>query len=58
MIAVRRGKFQRRATMGSVPFQVVQSNGTGGLDSRESGNDELSGVKPHKLERYRYDGGA
>ena len=37
---------------GSVPLQVVQLNGDGGLDSRFRGNDGLSAVIPPKLERY------
>ena len=37
---------------GSVPFQVAQLNGDGGLDSRFRGNDGLSVVIPPKLERY------
>ena len=35
-------------SVGSVPFQVVQLNSDGGLDSRESGNDGLMTVIPPK----------
>ena len=38
--------------LGSVPFQVVQLSGDGGLDSRLRGNDGLSEIISAKLERY------
>ena len=35
------------------PFQAVQLDGDGSLDSRLSGNDWLLAVIPPKLERYQ-----
>ena len=43
-------------SVSGVPFQVVELNSDGGLDSRFRGNDGLMTVIPPKLERYLVSG--
>ena len=51
-VAQGNGSVNRLSPPDGVPFQVVQLNGDGGLDSRFRGNDGLSAVIPLELEPY------